>query len=216
MNEHIDITWLGHACFMLEADSYKLLLDPYKDGYVPGLRLNKQLAHEVICSHEHTDHNFRDAVTILPSMRSPFHITQMETYHDDVHGAKRGKNTVTLIEAHGIRVAHLGDLGCELTQEQYAMLKGLDAVMIPVGGFYTVNAEQANAIIQKLSPHIVFPMHYKTAEYGFDVLSDIKDFTSLREDAVFCESNKLRLTKKLPLGCIVLKYIPEADATERI
>lgn len=209
MNEYIDITWLGHACFMLESDSYKILIDPYKDGYVPGLRLQKQCVHEVICSHEHTDHNFREMATILPALPSPFSVTSLETYHDDKNGNLRGKNKIHMLEAHGIKVVHFGDIGCDITDEQCDMLKNVDAVMLPVGGFYTINAEQAKAIIEKLSPRLVIPMHYKTNSFGFDVLQDISEFTGLCRNAVFSQDNTLRLTAASPCGCIVMKYIPQ-------
>lgn len=208
MNEYIDITWLGHACFMLESESYKILIDPYKDGCVPGLRLQKQCVHEVICSHEHTDHNFREIATILPALLSPFSVTSLATYHDDKNGSLRGKNKIHMLEAHGIKVVHFGDIGCDITDEQCDMLKNADAVMLPVGGFYTINAEQANAMLKKLSPRLVIPMHYKTDSFGFDELQDISEFTKLCRNAVFSQSNTIRLMEASPCGCVVLKYIP--------
>lgn len=43
-----------------------------------------------------------------------------------------------IFEASDLRVAHLGDIGCIPTKEEIAELKNLDAVMVPAGGFYTL------------------------------------------------------------------------------
>ena len=45
-------------------------------------------------------------------------------------------------------MAHLGDLGCELTAEQIQRLAGLDALLFPVGGFYTIDAQQARKVVE--------------------------------------------------------------------
>ena len=50
------ITWLGHSCFTVESQGYKIVLDPYKDGSVPGLTLVREEAKQVLCSHGHGDH----------------------------------------------------------------------------------------------------------------------------------------------------------------
>ena len=46
------------------------------------------------------------------------------------------------------RIAHMGDLGCELPKEQREMLKDLDVLMIPVGGYYTIDAAQARRLVE--------------------------------------------------------------------
>ena len=51
------LTWLGHSCFKMESNGYTIILDPYEDGYVPGLAPVRETADAVFCSHEHSDHN---------------------------------------------------------------------------------------------------------------------------------------------------------------
>ena len=46
---------------------------------------------------------------------------------------KRGKNKIYIIDDGTNSVAHLGDLGCELTKEQINELENLDCIMVPVG-----------------------------------------------------------------------------------
>ena len=114
------LTWLGHACFLLEEDGYRIVLDPYTGvaGYPP---LHIQ-AHAVFCSHGHFDHHATDCVELLPERESPFTVREVETFHDDRGGALRGTNTVRIFTAGGLSVAHLGDLGHQLTVEQAAAM----------------------------------------------------------------------------------------------
>src|SRR5437667_12888379 len=68
-----------------------------------------------------------------------------------------------VFECEGLRVVHAGDLGHRLSKEDAASLGRLDALMIPVGGFYTIGPADADGVIGDLKPRVVIPMHYKTA-----------------------------------------------------
>ena len=91
------LTWLGHACFLLEQNGYRLIVDPYTgvEGY-PELRVK---AHQVVCSHQHHDHNAVEQITPLPAQENPFTIRVVKTFHDDQGGALRGENTIHVISA---------------------------------------------------------------------------------------------------------------------
>jgi hypothetical protein len=64
------ITWIGHACFKIESNGYTLIIDPYEDGYVPGLKPLRETADMVLCSHEHGDHNAKDLIEITEGKSS--------------------------------------------------------------------------------------------------------------------------------------------------
>ena len=117
------ITWIGHSCFKIEEGGYSIVIDPYDDNYVPGLRPVRESANEVLCSHEHGDHNARKRVKPVVGAASPFTVTKIETYHDPQRGALRGPNTIHILSAGGKRIAHFGDLGCALTPEQLDALR---------------------------------------------------------------------------------------------
>ena len=177
------ITWIGHSCFKIEQDGFSIITDPYADGYVPGLKPLRETADLVLCSHEHGDHNARSLVTIQHGKACPFTITKLETWHDEVKGAKRGPNTIHIIEDSGTKIAHLGDLGCEPEEDQLELLKGVTVCMIPVGGFYTIDGKQAADLIRKINPRTVIPMHYRDdkKDFGFDVIDTCGTFAELMD-----------------------------------
>ena len=175
------LTWLGHACFLVEQDGYRILLDPYTgvEGYPP-LADRKLRVHKILCSHGHFDHNAVDQAEVVPfDGPCPFTIRTVETFHDGQGGALRGNNTIHILSAGGVTVAHMGDLGHQLSPEQVQAIGPLDAVLIPVGGFYTIDAAGAKAVCEALNPTCVVPMHYHHAPYGLPVVGGVEDFLAL-------------------------------------
>lgn len=207
------LTWNGHSCFTLEAAEGSVVLDPYADGKVPGLAPLRLTADMVLCSHEHRDHNAREVVTLTG--RTPaFGVETIATFHDPKQGALRGENTIHIISAEGMRVAHLGDLGCELTAEQMERLRRVDVLMLPIGGYYTISAHQARTLATPLFPRIIIPMHYRSAtagyRFGYDELGLLGNFTSVcpRESLVYYKGNTMEITKSTHGQTAILTYCP--------
>ena len=86
----------------------------------------------------------------------------MPTFHDGQGGAQRGKNTFFVVEAEGMRIGHAGDLGHLPTRAQVAQIGRLDLLLLPVGGYYTIDAAQALEVRKLLQPTVMVPMHYRT------------------------------------------------------
>lgn len=170
------ITYLAHACFKVETKGCTIVLDPYKDGSVPGVRPMREEAALVLCSHEHGDHFGKEHVTLRECDALPVQVTKIATYHDDVKGAKRGKNTIHILEDGTTKLVHLGDLGCELEPDQMEQLRGADVMLVPVGGCFTIDGAQAAALVKELSPRMVIPMHYRLGCAGYDVISTVEPF----------------------------------------
>ena len=189
------ITWIGHSCFKIVEGGCSIVIDPYDDNYVPGLAPVRESAQVVLASHEHGDHNARNRVSIIPGGEKPFTITKIETYHDPEKGALRGRNTIHIFSAGGKRIAHFGDLGCELTKDQLKELQGLDLAMIPVGGFYTIDAAQAADLVAQIKPAHMIPMHFRAenGKFGFDVIGTVKQFTDRMESVIFTGGSVLDL-----------------------
>ena len=188
------ITWYGHSCFAVEHAGYTVLLDPYYPDKGPGLCLPTLSAHKVLCSHQHADHGAAEIIKILPGPENPFTIRTVEVFHDHHSGEHRGANTVHILEADGIRVAHLGDLGHLLTPEQAQKLQWLDAVMIPVGGHYTIDAAEAKQVVNAIHPRVVIPMHYQGHGYDYPVIAPVENFLDLCENVHEYVNNTIEIT----------------------
>jgi len=203
------IRWLGHSCFELTLNNGKVFVtDPYDEsvGYPP-LRVR---ADAVLSSHDHFDHNHFAAVAGDPQIINQpgeyeacgAKITAVPTWHDDAAGAKRGSNLITVIEADGLRVAHLGDLGhLPETDEQRAALAGLDAMLIPIGGYFTIDTPQAVQIIEAFKPRCAIAMHFRNRCCGFPI-SDEAEFVRLTGAKAL--PNEIELTADAPAGCCVM------------
>lgn len=202
------LTWLGHSCYSVEEDDYIIVIDPYKDGMIPGLRPLDVTAHEVLCSHTHADHGYVEAVRVIPEPKaSPFTITRIESAHDDCGGARRGMNTIHVLEANGVRIAHAGDLGCTLQEAQIKAIGRLDALLVPIGGFYTIDASEAKQVADSLSAAVVIPMHYRSDKFGFDVLiNTLDDFLALCDNVTRLDTNTIEITAGMRPQTIALQY----------
>lgn len=170
--------WFGHACFLIESSSgQSLVTDPYnaKIGY----DLPEFSPDLVTVSHNHFDHNAVDVLGGSPQVISgvgrwqlgDFRISGMSSYHDERQGTERGTNTVFIIEVDGLRIAHLGDLGHQPDQELARQLAGVDVLLVPVGGTYTIDAGAAGKLRGMLQPRLTIPMHYFTPKLSFPLAS---------------------------------------------
>ena len=187
------LTWLGHACFALEQDGYRIVIDPYIN--VEGHADVETSAHAVYCSHQHYDHSAVAGVTLLPARECPFTVRTVKTCHDEEGGALRGENLIHIFSAGGITIAHLGDLGHQLTPEQLSAIGKVDGILVPIGGTYTVDAAGAKRVCNAIGPKWVVPMHYRHAPYGFPVLQTVEEFTTLCPDVTRVESSSLTVDK---------------------
>ena len=172
----IAITWLGHACFMIETGTgLRILTDPFDESV--GYELPAVEADVVTVSHDHSDHSNVKVVKGLPKILvgqvdeviGDARIRGISTFHDTKSGALRGSNTVFVIEADGISLCHAGDLGHIPSAETMNEIGHVDVLLVPVGGRYTLDGAGALEFVRKLSPRIVIPMHYKTPVLKFDL-----------------------------------------------
>ncbi len=175
------LEWLGHACFRLTSkDGPSILTDPYKSGsfdnalrYAPA----DVEADIVTVSHEHEDHFDLSAVRGSPYVVQEAGVTEhrgvriegFETFHDPSRGAERGANRVFKIGLEGLEVVHLGDLGHVLAEDMAREIGRADVLLAPVGGFFTIDKDQALEVAGQLEARILVPMHFKTAKVDFPI-----------------------------------------------
>lgn len=189
----MEITYLGHSCFKLKGKAGTVVCDPFQGSV--GFAMSTVSADVVTSSHDHPDHNAVERVKGTARRAEPFIIKTpgeyevggisifgVPTFHDESKGTERGRNTVFTIYMEHLRICHLGDLGHDLTDAQLAEIGEISVLMIPVGGGFTIDAETAVKIINKLDPFYVIPMHYNTDEHNQDVFGDIKPLKTFLDE----------------------------------
>jgi len=208
----MQISWKGQACFHITAqgsgkEQVKLVIDPYQPSI--GLQMPTMEADIVLSTHDHEDHNnIKACAPASPQGGGAFAITGpgeyeikgvaiqgISSFHDEKEGKERGKNTMYVIEAEGIRLCHLGDIGqSELTSEQVSKIGNVDILLVPVGGVYTIAAKGASKIVNQIEPRIVIPMHYFLPNLKFK-LDKVDEF--LKEMGVKNAEPQNKLTVKV-------------------
>ncbi|MDD4857189.1 MAG: MBL fold metallo-hydrolase [Candidatus Krumholzibacteria bacterium] len=200
------IKYLGHAAFELDLDSgRRIVFDPYTTGAFDAIDYApiEGKFDAAVVSHDHDDHCCRDVLSRAKRIINKAgrvdiggaSIESAATFHDEAKGAKRGKNLVSVVEAEGLRVAHLGDLGHSVTAKDVPILKGVDVMMIPVGGYFTIDAAAAAKIVKELGPKIVIPMHYLTMKVTLPI-SPVENFTKLMDNVERAGASEIAVTKE--------------------
>jgi len=193
------IKWLGHSCFLITSrDGVRIITDPYAVGEGINYSPIKETADVVVVSHDHDDHSNVSAVKGTPEVVKGIGIKTAKdvqfrgiaTYHDTSQGTQRGPNTVFCFTIDDIKLCHLGDLGHVLSPGQVDEIGAVDILLIPVGGFYTINASVANQICDQLKPKIAIPMHFKTPYCAYP-LTGVEDFLKGKKDVRQVEDSEV-------------------------
>jgi len=181
----MQVEWYGQSAFRLTAGASTVAIDPFGDMSAAqgrGLQWDYPAiegleASLLLVTHEHLDHNavevvggdpvvLRSTAGRLPSPHGE--VVAVASEHDEAAGTERGPNTIFAFELDGLRVCHMGDFGqAFLREEQAGALTGVDLLFVPVGGGPTIGARQAGAVVERLAPRWVVPMHYRTPRVGF-------------------------------------------------
>jgi len=162
------ITWYGQSCFKIQSGDLVIAIDPFSKDI--GLTPPRFRADIALITHDHADHNNLASLSGEPfAITGPgeyetkgVYIRGIPTFHDNARGDIRGLNTMYLIDMEHIRVVHMGDFGEDALREETSEIMGtVDILLIPVGGHYTIDAEQAARMVKDMEPRYVIPMHYK-------------------------------------------------------
>ena len=163
------IKYLAHASFLITTDDgTRIITDPYATGDELDHGTIDESADIVTVSHDHFDHNNAAAIKGNPqvvrntAMVKGIAIQAIPSAHDESGGSQRGENNIYCFEVDGIRVCHLGDLGHLLTDDQVAAVGKVNVLLVPVGGYFTIDAEAAQTVSEQVWAPVIIPMHYKT------------------------------------------------------
>jgi L-ascorbate metabolism protein UlaG (beta-lactamase superfamily) len=186
----------GHSAFQITTENnIRIIIDPYESGAFGGSFAYGRIKDEadiVLTSHNHGDHNYiKDIQGKFVHIKEAgqyeekgVKIKAIPTFHDKSKGRERGENLVFVVFADDIVVAHLGDLGHTLDDNALQSIGKVDILLLPVGGFYTIDAKEATKVMNDIGPAITIPMHYKTesASMPIDGLEEfIKDKNNVKE-----------------------------------
>jgi L-ascorbate metabolism protein UlaG (beta-lactamase superfamily) len=185
------IKFLGHASFLITSEKgVRIITDPYKPGCFDGGIKYSPITEEadvVTISHEHDDHNATDIagnpVFVRGSGRQELKdivIKGYDVFHDESGGKERGANTIFCMTVDDMNIVHLGDLGHPLSDDEIAQIGSVDILFVPVGGYFTIDAQIAEQMVSKLQPRIVVPMHFKTDKCGFPI-APVENYTKNKE-----------------------------------
>lgn len=183
------IKWLGHSGFLLEGDGKKIYIDPFEIGEEPAF---DDKADILLITHEHFDHcspedirkvRRSNSTTLIPESCSlefrgdARRIAEGDILADglEIKGTRievvpaynlnkpyhpRGLGVGYIVELGGIRIYHAGD--CDFFPEMKNIKA--DVALLPIGGTYTMNEEEAASAAAVISPKVVIPMHYGNSE----------------------------------------------------
>lgn len=152
-----------------------ILIDPYFKGnpLAPKYIGKPDI---VLVTHEHFDHgeDAKEFDSLVVSPPAPpnfiykkqiqmkigdkqtlngFEIEMIAASH---HQSKYPTGYIVTIE--GKRIAHLGDTYLDGVRP----LSNIDLLLVPIGGYYTMNIDEATEALRRIKPKLAIPMHYDT------------------------------------------------------
>lgn len=196
---NVILTWLGHASFRLEHSTTSVYIDPYNV-------LDGKKADIILITHGHYDHcSIPDImrlvkpdteIVITPDSTSKLShkVTQGNTRlvkPGDAFSIKDVKVEAVpaynlekqfhpkdnqwvgyIVTVNGVRFYHAGDSDAIPEMSRIRA----DVVLLPIGGTYTMNAEEAAGVVNVMKPKLAIPMHYGSIVGSLD---DAKRFKEL-------------------------------------
>lgn len=195
------LKYLAHASFLITADDgTRIITDPYTAGEGFNHSEINETADIVTVSHEHFDHNNAAAVRGNPRVVKDsaevksISIKAILTAHDEKGGSERGKNNIYCFQVDGIRVCHMGDLGHLLTDNQVVEVGKVHVLLIPVGGFFTIDAKTAGMVAEQVRARVIIPMHYKTDKISLPI-SDVEGFLKDKDNVTQLDTSEVTFTR---------------------
>jgi L-ascorbate metabolism protein UlaG (beta-lactamase superfamily) len=177
MTGDVEVTWLGHASFMFKSGETVVYIDPYKVSH-------GEKADLILVTHDHYDHcdpgsisAIRKEGTVIVAPESckkklggmnsiksgqsmekcGVGIIAVPAYNVSRQFHPRGGGLGYVVTIGGKRIYHAGDTD---NIPEMSELGDIDMALLPVGGTYTMNPEEAADAAEKIGAEITVPMHW--------------------------------------------------------
>ena len=168
---HLRVTFLGHSSFLVTTPGGASIVTDYNDGFLPA-----SPPHAATMSNSHHLHS---SETIDPALTLPLRgwdpeggiarvevmirdakVFNIPTNFSEAGGIRVNGNSIFIVEAAGLCVAHLGNLRHLLDRKSLRDLGRIDVLFISADGSWTLSHTDAVQLIRQISPSIVIPMQY--------------------------------------------------------
>lgn len=185
------LTYFGHSAFLIEDRGTRLLIDPWISNPLSPVKPDQVDAEYIVITHDHGDHvgdaqqiarrtgakviavfetaqkyTASGVETIGMNMGGPVQAGGLEVYLTPAaHSSESGAPAGAVIKGK-YTIYHAGDTGLFSDMKLIGEVYMPHVALLPIGGHFTMNPEQAAIAVQMISPKLAVPMHYRT----FDVL----------------------------------------------
>ncbi len=199
----VKVEWLGHASFLIAYEGKNIFIDPFKIENNINKKADLILithSHYDHCSPEDITKLLKnDTIIVCPAdcnsklnrIQGELDIRIIEpnsrikiwdiliktipAYNINKSFHKKEYNWLGYVIKLGqVSIYHSGDT--DLIPEMKELgAEGIDIALLPVGGTYTMNAEEASEAVKVINPKIAVPMHYGT------IVGSLKDAQRFKE-----------------------------------
>ncbi len=182
--------YIHHACFTIEAEGKTFLFDPFLDGNPEGIEAKDIKADYIFVSHGHGDH-LGSAYEIAKANNATIISTAELCYQAQDQGCNAhamhlggtykfpfGKVRVALafhgsgipgghacgfvVDIYGTKIYFAGDTALYSDMQLLPKLDSFTYALLPIGGNFTMDPQDAAIAADWLKAKYVIPIHYNT------------------------------------------------------
>lgn len=201
------IKWFAHASVKLQGDGLTIITDPYTPEELGFEPITEPADIVIRSSADDSGHNHAEMITGNPIVVTAtelepegetvkgIHITPIHAQESLIYKERPRDNAMYLFTLGGLRVAHLGDIGNRLTDDQLVRLKNVDVLIAPAGGPPTIDLTDLADAVRVVKPRVMIPVHYHLPNTKIKMLP-VTEFTALfpAESVVINPTPEIELT----------------------
>lgn len=166
------IKWYAHASVRFEGDGLAIITDPYYPPELGFKPITEPADIVVRSSADDLGHCYAEMIPGNPSVVTAtelepegvtvrgIHFTPIHSRESLIHKERPRDNAMYRFTLDGLKIAHLGDVGNRMEEDQLAALGGVDIMLAPAGGPPTIDLDDLYDALQVLKPRVFIPIHY--------------------------------------------------------